>query len=615
MFDKKHKKLIIKKWLDLSVVAFFVFAVLVIAIPQLMRVAWSGEAYPGVLVGNHNVGGMNYDELKAFLTKEWNKVGQEGIVLTLDGRNMTLYPTVTSTGDPDLSYDVVVFDMDKTISRILAIGRERDFYSWFLSPYISLAKKREVKADVRVMPGVLQEIVRKNYEDRIVEAEDARFEISDNEIILVPEKSGLSIDVGNVVGQIEERFFMLDDNPVEISLLTVKPDVYVQDIRPLMDDAREVLDRAPFVIEADITNSSRRKFYWSRSITAEQVQNWLGAKKDGNGVVSLGFNNSLIDYLSRLKKEIDLEARDAKFDISESGRITKFQASRDGRSIDVSESYAKLERDIIDNKQTKSELVVDLVEPLITMEKANNLGIKEVLGVGTSNFSGSPKNRLKNIKVASDKLNGLLIKPGEEFSLVKALKPFTTDEGYVPELVIKGTKLVPELGGGACQIGTTLFRAVLDAGLDITQRRNHSFAVSYYNDEYGLPGTDATIYDPAPDFRFKNDTDNYILIQTDVGDDGILTYTLWGTSDGRNASISKTKILDSFPAPDTKYIETEDLSPGTVECTGNNVPGYNTSFTYSITYSDGTSHEEVFDSYYRPFQRVCLVGIGEIEKD
>src|SRR5690606_1808590 len=141
----------------------------------------------------------------------------------------------------------------------------------------------------------------------------------------------------------------------------------------------------------------------------------------------------------------------------------------------------------------------------------------EILGVGYSNFAGSPANRVHNISIGAAKLDGLLIAPGEEFSLLNALRPFTVTAGYLPELVIKGDKITPEVGGGLCQIGSTTFRAAMNSGLSITERRNHSLVVSYYNDpRNGNPGTDATIYDGSPDFKFINDTGHHILIKTEM---------------------------------------------------------------------------------------------------
>ena len=149
------------------------------------------------------------------------------------------------------------------------------------------------------------------------------------------------------------------------------------------------------------------------------------------------------------------------------------------------------------------ELAVTTTAPSVDVGDVNDLGINEILGVGTSNFSGSPTNRIKNIKNGARLLNGTLIKPGETFSLLNTLKPFTTDNGYLPELVIKGDKIQPELGGGLCQIGTTIFRAAMNSGMPIVERRSHSLAVSYYFDpENGNP-------EPTPPFMNPRLTLNF----------------------------------------------------------------------------------------------------------
>ncbi len=608
---KKHTE----KWLVLIGVTFLVIALFVVIIPQILRVSWAGKIYPNVVVGNVELGGMTRAEAQTTLQKSWNSISQSGITLYLgEYDKMKVYPIVIAPEDPDLSYEVIEFDLNDALDRALSAGRDNDLKSWVFAPYISIFQTEFIPAKVNVNKKVLEEIIKENFSSSFIDARDAQFKIDKGDVLIVPEKSGMSIDIDYVASQIENKLSLFDASSlVELKQISVKPSVYVQDVRPLVGDAREILDRAPFVLNIDITDNSRQRFYLSLEVGTNQIQSWLGVKRMGDKKVHLSFNDSLKKYLEEISYKVNREPANAKFDIDDSGRLSRFQASKDGRALNIDESYEKMIRDLIVNKQSKSELVVDMVEPDITTEKANDLGIKEIIGVGTSDFSGSPRNRRINIQVASDKLNGILIAPGEEFSLVQSLKPFTVEEGYVPELVIKGSKLVPELGGGACQIGTTLFRSVLDAGLDITQRQNHSFAVSYYNDENGLPGTDATIYDPAPDFRFVNDTGNYILIQTNVGDDGILTYTLWGASDGRQASISTPEILASFPAPETKYVETEDLEAGVTECSGSNVPGYNTTFKYTVKYSDGKVHEESFNSRYKPFQRVCLIGVEKTD--
>jgi vancomycin resistance protein YoaR len=174
----------------------------------------------------------------------------------------------------------------------------------------------------------------------------------------------------------------------------------------------------------------------------------------------------------------------------------------------------------------------------------------------------------------------------------------------LPELVIKGNRTIPEYGGGLCQIGTTVFRATLASGLPVTARRNHSYRVVYYEPA----GTDATIYDPAPDYKFVNDTGGTVLIQTRIeGDD--LIFEFWGKPDGRIANQTKPRIFNITPPPPTKIIETEDLPVGEKKCTEKPHSGADTEFTYTVTYPNGEVKQEVFKSHYIPWQEVCLIGV------
>jgi vancomycin resistance protein YoaR len=239
----------------------------------------------------------------------------------------------------------------------------------------------------------------------------------------------------------------------------------------------------------------------------------------------------------------------------------------------------------------------------------NDFRIKEIIGTGHSRFAGSPVNRRHNIKVGAASLHGLLIKPGEDFSLLKALGTIDDTTGYRTELVIKGDKTVPEFGGGLCQIGTTVFRTALASGLPISERRNHSYRVAYYEPA----GTDATIYDPAPDFRFVNDTGNYILIQARLaGDD--LYFDFWGVRDGRVATATAPTIYNIVKPEPTKIIETTELAPGEKKCTESSHNGADAYFDYTVTYPEGATTTPVqtrrFNSHYIPWQAVCLVGVA-----
>lgn len=252
--------------------------------------------------------------------------------------------------------------------------------------------------------------------------------------------------------------------------------------------------------------------------------------------------DSIKSFIDELSEKMDRNPVDAKFKIEEDGTIS-FIPDQKGVRINRDKSLDILYETLEDGgpSQENKELSLDYEtpDPEIRSSDVNDLGIETLIGEGKSNFKGSPKNRIFNINVATEKFNGLLIKPGEEFSFVGALGPVDGEHGYAPELVIKHDKTEPEFGGGICQVSTTAFRAAINSGLKITARKNHAYPVAYYNPQ----GMDATVYIPRPDLKFKNNTPGNILIQTKI-EGTILTFQFFGTNDGRKVEVEGPKILE-----------------------------------------------------------------------
>jgi vancomycin resistance protein YoaR len=253
---------------------------------------------------------------------------------------------------------------------------------------------------------------------------------------------------------------------------------------------------------------------------------------------------AISSYVEDLARKVNRDPLDAKFKV-EDGKVTTFSEAQTGITLDVPKSITvisdSLRQPPVNSVQTIS-LPFAVKKPELGYADVNNLGISSLIGEGTSNFKGSPANRIHNIKVAIERFNGVLIKPGEEFSFVKNLGDVDGDHGYLPELVIKQGVTEPEFGGGICQVSTTTFRAAIYSGLKITARRNHAYPVSYYNPQ----GMDATVYVPQPDLKFINNTPGYILIQTKI-EGTILTFDFYGTSDGRKITVDGPTITERQP--------------------------------------------------------------------
>ena len=249
-------------------------------------------------------------------------------------------------------------------------------------------------------------------------------------------------------------------------------------------------------------------------------------------------NEALENFIEDLARKVNKDPVDAKFKV-ENGKVTAFSLSSPGLKLNKQKSLEQLKEYLLAQNFSKSlELSTQKIQPEISSDSQDNLGIDSLIGSGESNFAGSPKNRIYNIKVATNRFNGVLIKPGEEFSFVKILGEVDGEHGYLPELVIKHDKTEPEFGGGICQVSTTTFRAAINSGLEITARRNHAYPVSYYNPQ----GMDATVYVPRPDLRFINNTPGYILIETQI-EGTKLIFNFYGTDDGRRVNIIGPKIL------------------------------------------------------------------------
>lgn len=249
-------------------------------------------------------------------------------------------------------------------------------------------------------------------------------------------------------------------------------------------------------------------------------------------------------YVTTLSKKINKEPKNAKIKFNnKSQKIEVINSEIDGLDLNIPESS----QIIIDNITTKQELPkkinlsYEIKKADIRSDNLTELGINNLIGEGKSNFHGSTPTRIHNIKTAINKFDGVVISPGEEFSFVKTLGPVDEENGYKEELVIKKGETTKEFGGGICQVSTTTFRAAIYSGLAITSRRNHAYAVHYYDPQ----GMDAAIYVPSPDLKFVNNTPGNILIQVDINEaTNDLSFKFYGTNDKRKVEVTGPFITE-----------------------------------------------------------------------
>lgn len=235
------------------------------------------------------------------------------------------------------------------------------------------------------------------------------------------------------------------------------------------------------------------------------------------------------------------------------------------------------------------------------------MGIVEQVSEGTTYFAGSSRDRVHNIATAAEKFRGVVIPPGEEFSFNRYVGEITAANGFVEGLIIGAERTAVGIGGGVCQVSTTVFRAAFFGGFPITQRWAHGYVVSWY----GEPGLDATIYTPDVDFRFRNDTGHYLLVKPEVDTvKGRITFHLYGTKPDRTVEMTKPVISNVRQPEKPIYQEDASLAKGVIKQVDLAKDGMDVVVKRTIRYGDGRVKEEEFVSKYQPWRAVFLYGPG-----
>lgn len=604
------KKFVVKKWLKIFIAIFLLLIILPAGSIFAFENIFSNKIYPGITIGNLNLGGKNKDEAKIALAEATKKFNEEGIIFVYQNKKASLVPLVTAASDPDLSRTIFSLKTNETIEEAFLLGRDKNFWVNLGNQikFLLLGKNISLKyqLDEKEMINVLKE----SFGFLEKQPRDAKIQlVSGDEIEVSSEEDGWTFNYSPAINDAFIKISQLDNTPTILKLTEEKAKIK-------KSETALAAGRAEKMAKLCFLALGETKKTWI--LGQDKIRDYLEFQLTQNGV-TVGLNKEeLEEYLKTLAEEIDVSPQNAKFTI-ENGVVKEFQLHQGGKELNIEASYNLINNYVINFDETKIsntcaknpapikeeiiQMIVTITAPQIPIGTINNLGIQELVGTGTSDFSGSPVNRRHNIKVGAAKLNGVLIAPGEEFSLNKTLGNIDGSTGYLPELVIKGNKTIPEYGGGLCQIGTTAFRVALDAGLPITERRPHSYRVSYYEPA----GMDATIYSPSPDLKFINDTPAYLLLQTKI-DGNDLIFELWGAPDGRKVEITKPKIYNFVRPGPTKIIETEDLAPGVKKCTESAHTGADAEFDRSITYKNGEIKNETWSSHYVPWSAVCLIG-------
>lgn len=316
------------------------------------------------------------------------------------------------------------------------------------------------------------------------------------------------------------------------------------------------------------------------------------------GVITESLDQELTAFL----KALPTAAQDARFEELWDGWAI---VQRNGLKVDAAKARANLLAAIEDPKGIKVTIpVTGQVAPKRTLDYFASRGITAHLGTGQTNYYGSSAARVTNIHVGTSRFQDRLL-DGKSVSFNQMVGPITTGAGFVTGLVIAGERTANGVGGGICQVSTTVFRALYAAGLPILQRQNHSYQVHYYDPQ----GLDATIYQPSLDLKFANDTGGSLWFQSDWDDESsTLTVTVFGKARDFTVEIGAPRTLSTTPSPADRLILDATLAKGQRKQVDWAAPGAVIEVTRRFMRDGKAFKQDTLKSTYRPWPNIYLVG-------
>ena len=409
---------------------------------------------------------------------------------------------------------------------------------------------------------------------------------------------------GNIIkDNYEILFTLLFKNKIELNvqLNNEKIDKKIEEINSKLPDA---LQKSNYYIEED--NLIIKKGKKGIQINSEELKKQLNEviKKEENRKIIIPVNEITPEEIEieKIYNEIKKDAQNAYI----SQEPLEVHSHVNGVDFAISLEEAK---NILEEQKEEYIIPLKITIPEITLNDLGKEAFPQILGTFSTTYNTSNQNRITNLKLASEKIDGTIILPGETFSYNKVVGERTIAKGYKEAAVYAGGKVVDGIGGGICQLSSTLYNSVLYANLEITSRSNHRFLTSYVT-----AGRDATVSWGTIDFCFKNTRSYPIKITSEVKN-GVVTTSIYGIKEEKEYEVViESKVTEVIPYS-TKYVKDSTLKEDEEEIVQYGANGAK-SETYKIVKYNGivVSREQISSDIYSPLERIVKRGTKKAQE-
>jgi vancomycin resistance protein YoaR len=583
---------------------FILFLVLLVALAIGYSVYFAGRIYQGVSVAGVDLSGLPPEDAAALLSQR----------LTFPETGRIVFQEGDRVWDARPAEVGLFLDPETSAAAAYNYGRQSDPLSRWLSQFAAWYFGKDLPPihvyDERVADGYLKGIAAEIDQSTV----EADLSVNGTEVVVSPGQVGRTMIVQAVLPALEQQLTTLTDGLIPLIVRETPP--VILDASEQADLATQILSaplvlRIPDAQEGDPGPWTFERDRLAEMLTIERIE------APGGAEYQVGLKAELLrKFLEELTPGLERQASSARFIFNDETRqLDVIQPAVIGRSLNIDATIQEVNTRVAQGEHTIS-LVFDTHEPAIGDQvTAQELGITELVSEYTSFFYGSSRERVQNITTAASRFHGVLVPPGANFSMGEILGDVSLDSGYAEALIIFGNRTIKGVGGGVCQVSTTLFRTVFFGGYPIVERHPHAYRVGYYELTAGsqydtdLAGLDATVFVPVVDFKFTNDTPYWLLMETYVGDTS-LTWKFYSTSAGRSVDWNTTGVQNVVEPDEPLYQENPDLDEGELKQVDWEVNGADVTVTRTV-YQDGEVYlQDEYVTHYIPWRAVYEYGPG-----
>jgi len=543
------------------------------------------KVHAGVTVSGHSLSGLTRDEATVALRGLVNEAAEKPIKLTSGDREWPLLPD-----DVDTRIDVV-----GAVQQAMGVTRKSNFLVDGFRRFILYFTDRDVALSGRLDDEKLDAFLAGIAKQVEVPPVEPGLSINGTDIKPVEGRKGRVVDMTTLRAGLQALLLTLHSTALDIPMVTQEPTLKADDTQQAIAKVRRMIASPVTLTQGDNT--------WE--LSAEQVGAYLDfTAEQQNGVaVLVPFISATMmqPFLDKVADAVYRKPVNASF--KGDGEQAWVVPAENGRKLDRQKTAEALTEAALKMSVRSAKAVFTVIEPDRTTAEAEAMGITSKLAAFTTKWEGT-KDRQTNVRITTQYASNVLLAPGEVYDFDEQIGPRTEARGYKMAPGITAGELEDQLGGGICQVSTTLFNAAFFAGLEIVERKNHSIFIDHYP-----RGRDATVSAGGPNMRFRNDTANHILIRG--RSDGITTtFNIYGTKDGRKVEYTTSDFYDEVRMA-TYEIPASWLGPGTTYVKIAGQPGKSIKVTRTVKAKDGSViHNDTFVSTWKMITREVEVGTG-----